>query len=42
VLSVTVPANATGLDRYDSIILDYRIAGVTQKLEYIIVTQTAI
>jgi hypothetical protein len=42
VLSVTVPANATGLDRYDSIILDYRIGGVTQKLEYIIVTQTAI
>jgi hypothetical protein len=42
VLSVTVPANATGLDRYDTVILDYRIGGVTQKLEYIIVTQTAI
>ena len=41
-LSVTVPANATGVDRYDAVILDYRIGGVTQKLEYIIVTQTAI
>jgi hypothetical protein len=42
VLSVTVPANATALDRYDSVILDYRIGGVSQKLEYIMVTQTAI
>jgi len=41
-LSVTVPANATGLDRYDSVILDYRIGGVTQIIEYVIVTQTAI
>ena len=41
-LSVTVPANATGLDRYDSVILDYRIGGVSQIIEYIIVTQTAI
>ena len=41
-LSVTIPANATGVDRYDSVILDYRIGGVTQKLEYIYVTQTAI
>ena len=41
-LSVTVPANATGLDRYDSVILDYRIGGVTQIIENIIVTQTAI
>jgi len=42
VLSVTIPANATGLDRYDAIILEYRIAGVTQIIEYVIVTQTAI
>ena len=41
-LSVTVPANATGVDRYDLVILDYKIGGVSQKLEYIIVTQTAI
>jgi len=41
-LSVTVPANATGVDRSDSVILDYRIGGVTQKLEYIFVIQTAI
>lgn len=42
VLTVTVPANASGIDRYDSVILDYRIGGVTQKLEYLNVTQTAI
>jgi hypothetical protein len=41
-LSVTVPANATGLDRYDTVILEYIKSGVSQKLEYIIVTQTAI
>lgn len=40
-LTVTIPANATGLDRYDTIVLDYRIGGVTAKLESIIVTQTA-
>jgi len=42
VLSVTIPANATGLDRYDIIPIDYRIAGVTQIIEKITVTQTAI
>ena len=42
VLSVTVPANATGLDRYDSVLIDYRIGGVSQIIENIIVTQTAI
>lgn len=42
VLSVTVPANATGLDRYDSILIDYRIGGVTQIIENVYVTQTAI
>jgi hypothetical protein len=42
VLSVTVPANASGVDRYDAVILEYRIGGVTQKLEYINVIQTAI
>ena len=41
-LSVTVPANASGVDRYDAVILDYRIGGVSQIIEYIIVTQTAI
>jgi hypothetical protein len=40
-LTVTIPANATGLDRYDTIVLDYRIGGVTKKLENIFVTQTA-
>jgi hypothetical protein len=41
-LTVTVPYNYTGLDRYDSIIIDYRIAGVTAKLESIFLIQTAI
>jgi cellulase/cellobiase CelA1 len=41
-LTVTVPYNSTGLDRYDTIIIDYRIDGVTSKLESIIVTQTGI
>jgi hypothetical protein len=41
-LSITIPANATGLDRYDIIPIEYRIAGVTQIIEKITVTQTAI
>jgi hypothetical protein len=42
VLKVTVPANATGLDRLGVIILEYKLNGVTANTEYIIVTQTGI
>jgi hypothetical protein len=41
-LTVTVPANATGVDRYGIITIQYKIAGATVKLEDIIVTQTGI
>ncbi len=41
-LLVTVPTNATGLDRTDVIILEYKLNGVTAKTEYITVIQTAI
>lgn len=41
-LTVTVPANTTGLDRDELITIQYKIAGATVKLEYIIVTQTGI
>jgi hypothetical protein len=41
-LTVTVPANATGVDRYGIITIQYKIAGATAKLEDIIVTQTGI
>ena len=41
-LTVTVPANATGLDRTGVIILEYKINGATVKTEYIFVIQTAI
>jgi hypothetical protein len=41
-LTVTVPANSTGIDRTDVIILEYKIEGATVKTEYIIVTQTGI
>jgi len=41
-LTVTVPANATGLDRYGIITIQYKIAGATVKLEDIIIKQTAI
>lgn len=40
-LTVTVPANATGLDRYGIITIQYKIAGATVKLEDIIIKQTA-
>ena len=42
ILKVTIPANATGLDRSDVIILEYKLNGATTKTEYIMVTQTAI
>jgi hypothetical protein len=41
-LTVTVPANTTGLDRTGIITLQYKIAGATVKLEDIIITQTGI
>ena len=41
-LTVTVPANTTGLDRNELITIQYKIAGATVKLEDIIVTQTGI
>jgi hypothetical protein len=41
-LTVTVPTNATGLDRNDLIPIEYKLNGVTANTEYIIVTQTAI
>jgi hypothetical protein len=41
-LTVTVPANTTGLDRTGIITLQYKIAGATVKLEDIIIIQTAI
>jgi hypothetical protein len=41
-LTVTVPANTTGLDRTDAIILEYKKNGATAKTEYITITQTAI
>ena len=41
-LTVTVPANSTGIDRTDVIILEYKIEGATVKTEYIKVIQTGI
>jgi hypothetical protein len=41
-LTITVPANTTGLDRNELITIQYKIAGATVKLEDIIVTQTGI
>lgn len=41
-LTVTIPANATLLDRTGVIILEYKKNGVTAKTEYITVIQTAI
>jgi hypothetical protein len=41
-LTVTVPANTTGVDRTDSIIIEYKINGATAKTEYITVIQTGI
>lgn len=41
-LTVTVPVNATGLDRTDVIVLEYKLNGATAKTEYITVIQTAI
>jgi hypothetical protein len=41
-LTVTVPANTTGVDRTDVIILEYKKNGVTAKTEYITVIQTGI
>ena len=41
-LTVTVPANATGLDRTGVITLEYKINGATVKTEYIFVIQTGI
>lgn len=41
-LTVTVPANATGVDRTDAIVLEYKLNGATAKTEYITVIQTAI
>jgi hypothetical protein len=41
-LTVTVPTNATGLDRTDLIPIEYKLNGTTSITEYIIVTQTAI
>jgi len=38
-LTVTVPANLTGIDRTDVIILEYKIEGATVKTEYITVIQ---
>lgn len=42
ILTVTVPVNATGLDRNDLITLEYKINGATVNTENIIVTQTGI
>jgi hypothetical protein len=41
-LTVTVPANSTGVDRTDVIVLEYKLNGVTTKTEYITVIQTGI
>lgn len=41
-LTVTVPANATGLDRTGQIILEYKINGAVAKTEYVYIIQTAI
>jgi len=41
-LTVTVPANTTGIDRTDVIILEYKKNGATAKTEYITVIQTGI
>jgi hypothetical protein len=41
-LTVTVPTNASGLDRTDLIPIEYKLNGTTSITEYIIVTQTAI
>jgi hypothetical protein len=41
-LNVTVPVNATGLDRTGVITLEYKINGATAKTEYIFVIQTGI
>jgi hypothetical protein len=41
-LTVTVPANATAVDRTGVIILEYKKNGATTNTEYITVTQTAI
>jgi len=41
-LTVTVPANSTGVDRTDVIILEYKLNGATAKTEYITVIQTGI
>jgi hypothetical protein len=41
-LTVTIPTNASGLDRTDLIPIEYKLNGTTSITEYIIVTQTAI
>ena len=41
-LTVTVPANSTGVDRTDVIVLEYKLNGATAKTEYITVIQTGI
>ena len=41
-LTVTIPANASGVDRTDRIGIEYYISGILQKTEYINILQTAI
>lgn len=41
-LTVTIPANASGLDRVDRIGIEYYIGGILQTTQYISFTQTAI
>lgn len=42
ILSVTIPSNATLLDRIDGIILEYKNEGVTVNIEYLIIEQKGI
>jgi len=41
-LTVTIPANASGVDRTDRIGIEYYIDSILQKTEYINILQTAI
>jgi hypothetical protein len=41
-LTVTIPANGSGLDRVDRIGIEYYIGGILQTTQYISFTQTAI
>lgn len=40
-LILTIPANATGLDRIDAVVLEYKNKGITESIEYLTIDQKA-